>query len=154
MARSFSLTPTIFESNSTTSRTDRRCRLQRGPKMQVDRLGRREFIMLFGGALLPSTFDVARAWQVNRPQLVGLLAFAQVLASPLFDAFRDEMRKLGYIEGRSYGLEFRSARGDPDRLKSAAMELSEIPVDVIVTDSGAASIAAKKATERIPIVMG
>ena len=55
------------------------------------------------------------------------------------------MRKQGHVEGRTYALEFRSARGDPDRLRSVAVELAQIPVDVIVTDSGAASIAAKNA---------
>jgi len=64
------------------------------------------------------------------------------------------MHKLGHVEGQSYVLEFRSARGDPGRLQSAAGELAQIPVDVIVTDSGAASIAARKATASVPIVMG
>jgi putative tryptophan/tyrosine transport system substrate-binding protein len=113
---------------------------------------RREFITLLGGAAVGWPWT-AHAQQ-PQPARVGLLAFGQGLASPLFGAFRDEMRKLGHVEGRSYVLEFRSARGDPDGLQSAAGELAQIPVDVIVTDSGAASIAAKKATGSVPIVMG
>jgi ABC-type uncharacterized transport system substrate-binding protein len=112
---------------------------------------RREFITLLGGAAVGWPWT-AHAQQ-PQPARVGLLAFGQGLASPLFGAFRDEMRKLGHVEGRSYVLEFRSARGDPDGLQSAAGELAKIPVD-IVTDSGAASIAAKKATVSVPIVMG
>ena len=113
---------------------------------------RREFMALLGGV---TAWPVAaRAQQATPPARVGLLAFGQELASPLFGAFRDEMRKLGHVEGRSYVLEFRSARGDPDRLQSVAGELAQIPVDVIVTDSGAASMAAKKATVSVPIVMG
>jgi putative ABC transport system substrate-binding protein len=89
------------------------------------------------------------------PPHVGILAFGhQDLASPPLTAFREEMRKLGYVEGQNYVLEFRSARGDPARLGSVAAELAQIPVDVIVTDGGAASIAAKKATASVPIVMG
>jgi putative ABC transport system substrate-binding protein len=114
---------------------------------------RREFITLIGGAAAAWPL-AARAQQATQLARVGLLAFGQELASPLFGAFRDEMRKLGHVEGRSYVLEFRSARGDPDRLQSAAGELAQIPVDVIVTDSGAASIAAKKVTVSVPIVMG
>jgi putative ABC transport system substrate-binding protein len=115
---------------------------------------RREFISLLGG--VAATWPLAaRAQQPARPARVGILAFGhQELANPLFDAFRDEMRRLGHVEGRTYVLEFRSARGDPDRLQNAALDLSQIPVDVIVTDSGTASIAAKKATASIPIVMG
>jgi putative ABC transport system substrate-binding protein len=115
---------------------------------------RREFITLLGGGAAAWPFSV-RAQPAAPPARVGLLAFGhQELANPLFDAFRNEMRKLGHIDGRTYLLEFRSARGDPDRLQSAAAELVKIPVDVIVTDSGAASIAAKRATASIPIVMG
>jgi putative ABC transport system substrate-binding protein len=114
-------------------------------------MNRREFITLLGGAA--AAWPLAgRAQQATQPARVGLLAFGQELASPLFGAFRDEMRKLGHVEGRSYVLEFRSA--DPDRLQSVAGELAQIPVDVIVTDSGAASIAANKATVSVPIVMG
>jgi putative ABC transport system substrate-binding protein len=115
---------------------------------------RRAFITLLGGAGAAWPLG-ARAQQPAAPLArVGLLAFGQELASPLFGAFRDEMRKLGHVEGHSYVLEFRSARGDPGQLQSAAGELAQIPVDVIVTDSGAASIAAKKATASVPIVMG
>jgi putative ABC transport system substrate-binding protein len=114
---------------------------------------RRQFITLLVGTAVgwPLTAHAQQPTQLAR---VGLLAFGQGLASPLFGAFRDEMRNLGHVEGRSYVLEFRSARGDPDGLQSAAGEPAQIPVDVIVTDSGAASIAAKKATGGVPIVMG
>ena len=71
----------------------------------------------------------------------------------MFRAFRDEMQKLGQAEGQNYSLEFRLARGEPGRLHRDAAEFAQMPVDVIVTDSGAASIAAKKATATVPIVM-
>ena len=121
--------------------------------MRFYRLSRREITSLLGGAAAIWPLS-AGAQQATQPPRVGLLAFDQELTSPLFDAFRDEMRRLDHVEGRTYVLEFRSARGDSNRLKSVAMELIQIPVDVIVTDSGAASIAAKNATATIPIVMG
>jgi putative ABC transport system substrate-binding protein len=114
---------------------------------------RREFIMLLGGTAAVWPLKV---WAQQAPARarVGLLAFGQELEGPLFRVFRDEMRKLGHIEGQSYTLQFRSARGEPGRLQNAAAELVQIPVDVIVTDSGVASIAATKATTTVPIVMG
>jgi len=113
---------------------------------------RRDFITRLGGAAAAWPLG-ADAQQAAPPVRIGLLAFGQDLASPLFDAFREEMRKLGHFEGRTYGVEFRSARGDPDRLRSLAVELARLPVDVILADSGTASIAAKQATAVIPIVM-
>ena len=114
---------------------------------------RREFIMLLGGAA--AAWPLAtHAQQTARPARIGFLAFGQDLASPAFDAFREEMIRLGHVEGRTYVLEFRSAHGDPDRLQSTAMELVRLPVDVILTDSGTASIAASQATAIIPVVMG
>jgi putative ABC transport system substrate-binding protein len=78
---------------------------------------RREFITVVGGASLTWPFAV-RAQQPTRPFRIGVLAFGQDPASPLFDAFRDEMRNLGHIDGQTYVLEFRSARGDADRMQS------------------------------------
>jgi putative ABC transport system substrate-binding protein len=113
---------------------------------------RREFITLIGGAAAAWPL-AARAQQPARPFRIGVLAFGQDPASPLFNAFRDEMRKLGHIEGQTYILEFRSARGDADRTRSFAAELARLPVDVILADGGTASLAAKQATTAIPIVM-
>jgi putative ABC transport system substrate-binding protein len=113
---------------------------------------RREFITLIGGAAAAWPL-AAGAQQPARPFRIGVLAFGQDPASPLFNAFRDEMRKLGHIEGQTYILEFRSARGDADRTRSFAAELARLPVDVILADGGTASLAAKQATTAIPIVM-
>jgi putative ABC transport system substrate-binding protein len=115
-------------------------------------IGRREFITLLGGAAAAWPL-AARAQQAARPARIGLLAFGQPRDSSLFNGFREEMRRLGHIEGGTYVLEFRSGYGDPDRLQNAAAELVRLPVDVILTDSGSASIAAKHATAVIPVVM-
>ncbi|MFL6947364.1 MAG: ABC transporter substrate-binding protein, partial [Xanthobacteraceae bacterium] len=61
---------------------------------------RREFILALGGAAAVWPF-AARAQQATQPARVGLLAFGQELAGSLFGAFRDEMRKLGHVEGQS-----------------------------------------------------
>jgi putative tryptophan/tyrosine transport system substrate-binding protein len=75
-------------------------------------------------------------------------------SGPSVDAFRQELRELGYTEGRDIALEFRSAEGAPERLPDLAAELIGL-VDVIYTTWGTgAALAAKQATTTIPIVMG
>jgi ABC-type uncharacterized transport system substrate-binding protein len=63
------------------------------------------------------------------------------------------LRELGYFEGRNVAFEIRYADGKPERLPDLAAELIRLKVDVIVTQSGVAALAAKKATQTIPIVM-
>jgi putative tryptophan/tyrosine transport system substrate-binding protein len=113
---------------------------------------RREFITLLGGAAAAWPL-AARAQPSGRPARVGILTPGGELANPLFDAFRQEMRRLGYVEGRTLVLEFRSAAG-ADRLLELAAELVRLPVDIIVVEATAAARAAKQATSSIPIVMG
>lgn len=67
-------------------------------------------------------------------------------------AFRQGLHELGYSEGRSVVVESRFAERD-DTLSRAAAELVRLGVDVLVTDSTPAALAAKNATETIPIVM-
>ncbi len=69
------------------------------------------------------------------------------------DLFRQGLRDLGYVEGRNLALEIRYTREKPERLPDMAAELVGLKVDVIVTSSGVAALAAKKATQTIPIVM-
>ena len=69
-----------------------------------------------------------------------------------YDAFRQGLRDLGYVEGRSIAIEPRWAEGQPDQLSTLAAELVQLPVDVIVTFLGAAPHAAKRTTTTVPIV--
>jgi ABC-type uncharacterized transport system substrate-binding protein len=69
------------------------------------------------------------------------------------DSFRQGLRDLGYLEGRNIVLEILSAEGKPDRLPDLAAQYVRRKVDLIVTDTGTAAVAAKKATQTIPIVM-
>jgi putative ABC transport system substrate-binding protein len=72
----------------------------------------------------------------------------------LFEAFWQEMRKLGWIEGKNIAVEYRFAEGKNDRLPELAADLVRLKVDLIVVSSGGATnLAAKKATSTIPIVL-
>jgi len=68
-------------------------------------------------------------------------------------ALRDALQSLGYVEGRDIAYEARFAEGKPERLSGMAAELVSLPVDVIVTQGGLATLAAKRATSTVPIVM-
>jgi putative ABC transport system substrate-binding protein len=85
--------------------------------------------------------------------LIGVLVVGQPGNEEFWRLFRDEMRKLGYIDGRSVRYEFRSDEGHLDRLPALAAELVQQNVDVIVTWFTPAAVAAKQATPDIPIVM-
>ena len=69
-------------------------------------------------------------------------------------AFSGEMRGLGYIEGQTIALDFRLSKGIMDTLPALAAELVRDPVNVIVTDTTSATLAAFDAARTIPIVMG
>jgi putative ABC transport system substrate-binding protein len=69
------------------------------------------------------------------------------------DAFRLGLRDLGYVEGQSYVIEYRSADGRPERFPDLARDLVRLQVDLIVTRGEPAALAARQATGTIPIVM-
>jgi putative ABC transport system substrate-binding protein len=70
-----------------------------------------------------------------------------------WQAFRERLRELGYVEGKTAHFETRSAGGDLDRLPGLAAELVRLKVDAIVTAGSPAARAAKNATTSVPIVM-
>jgi putative tryptophan/tyrosine transport system substrate-binding protein len=98
---------------------------------------------------------LAAAQAAQKVFRVGLLSAAGRTADgapprPL----REGMRELGYVEGKNVLYEARFAEGAVDRLPALAAELVQLKVDVIVTQGGPATMAAKQATATIPIVMG
>ena len=69
------------------------------------------------------------------------------------DAFRQGLRELGYVEGRNFVIEYRSADGRDERFPGLAVELVRLKVDVILTRGTPAALAAKQATGTIPMVI-
>jgi putative ABC transport system substrate-binding protein len=85
---------------------------------------------------------------------LGILsAAAPIQPSPNFDAFREALRGLGWIEGSNISIETRYAEGDYRRLPSLAQDLVGRRMDIILPTSTPAAIAASEATGTIPIVM-
>jgi putative ABC transport system substrate-binding protein len=69
------------------------------------------------------------------------------------EGFRQGLRELGYVEGKNFVLEYRSADGRDERFPGLAAELVRLPVDLMVTRGTPAALAAKNATGTIPVVM-
>jgi putative tryptophan/tyrosine transport system substrate-binding protein len=97
----------------------------------------------------------ASAQQPRKPAKIGLLdpLAPGPARQPLWDAFRQRLHELGYGEGEQVAFVFRSAHGQPAKLPGLASELVGLNVDVIVSVTTPATIAAKRATATIPIVM-
>jgi putative ABC transport system substrate-binding protein len=97
---------------------------------------------------------MAEAQQAKKMPRIGILSPDAIsLRANLYEAFRQGLRELGYVEGQNLSFEWRSAEGKLDRLAGLAAELVRIKVDVIVTSGTPAAQAAKKATGTVPIVM-
>ena len=97
----------------------------------------------------------ARAQQTTKLQTIGFLYQSTPSAeSSRAAAFVQQLRKLGWIEGDTIAIEYRSAAGRPERMAEIAAEFVRLKVDVIVTSGTAAVMALKQATTAIPIVFG
>src|SRR5262245_43781142 len=108
---------------------------------------RRRFITLLGGvAAWPL---VARAQQGGLVKRLGILAGS---VDERISALREELQKLGWIEGRNLRIDLRSSLGDPDRIRTYAAELVTLAPDVIVTTSRATTAAVQDLTKTIPII--
>ena len=94
------------------------------------------------------------AQQATRIPKIGLLApIPQATAAHVIAAFREGLRALGYIEGKTVLLEVRLAEGAVERLPELARELVALKPDVIVASTDPAIAAVRRETRTIPIVM-
>jgi putative ABC transport system substrate-binding protein len=115
---------------------------------------RRDFITLLGGTAAAWPL-AARAQQAERVRRIGVLDVGSEsgpATQAQWIAFREELAKLGWTEGRNLESHFRFAGEDLDRLQSYAMELVRLAPEVAVTLGGAASRAMQRLTQGIPIV--
>jgi ABC-type uncharacterized transport system substrate-binding protein len=97
---------------------------------------------------------IASAQQPGKVPRIGFLDSSTASGSAvLVEAFRQEMRKLGWIEGKNITIEYRFAEQKNERLPELAADLVRLKVNLVVASSGPPALAAKKATTTIPIVM-
>ena len=87
------------------------------------------------------------------PKIAVLATATQVAFAPFLAAFRQELRELGYIEGKTVLLEVRLADGAAERLPQLARELVALKPDVIVATTDPAIAAVRRETQTIPIAM-
>ena len=124
--------------------------------MRHDGRGNRKFIGLTLGALLVAVYLPAEAQQTKKIPTIGYLTIgyppSEARPSTLREAFRHGLRELGYVEGKNILIEYRYAEGNSGRFPDLAAELVRLKVDLIVANVTAAAVAAKKATQTIPIV--
>jgi putative ABC transport system substrate-binding protein len=114
---------------------------------------RRDFLTLLGGAVAAASLAAA-AQEARKVPHIGFLGNSTAtLEANLLAPFREALRDLGYVEGRNIVIEYRWAEGNYERFPSLITELIALKVDVIVTAGTPASLAVKKATNSIPLVM-
>ena len=107
--------------------------------------------LILGGVLaLGPRFGEAQ--ESGRRHRIGLLS-PELPPPGLVEGLRERLSELGYVEGKTYVLESRTAGGNDERLGVLADDLVRSRVDVIVAVNTPAALAAKKATRKIPIVI-
>jgi len=101
-----------------------------------------------------ATVSLVEAQQSKKIPRIGFLNALFPTTNPArIEAFRQGLRELGYAERKNIVIEYRYAERKVDRLPALAAALVRLKVDVIVTSGSQETIAAKKATNTIPIVM-
>jgi ABC-type uncharacterized transport system substrate-binding protein len=115
-------------------------------------MGRKIFVGLLATALL-TTDPPADAQQPRKVPRIAFLLASSPGADSRVDGFRQGLRELGYMEGKSIAIEWRYAEGKEDRVPKLAAELVQLNVEIIVTQGTNVTRAAKNATKTIPIVM-
>ena len=112
-------------------------------------MNRRDFVATaLGVACLP---DVARAQAGSRIRRVGWLDLSS--SAENLGTFVQAMGARGWIEGKTFRVDYRGGEGKLERLAAVAAELVRLPADVIVAPGTPEAVAGKKATSAIPIVM-
>ena len=114
---------------------------------------RREFITLLGGAATwPLLAKAQQADQVRRVGVLSNIGESDLEAQSMVTALHEELRKLGWIDGRNLRVDHRWAAGNPERAATFAKELVALKPEVIVGHTTPSVIALRKQTDTIPIV--
>jgi ABC-type uncharacterized transport system substrate-binding protein len=115
---------------------------------------RRAFITLLGGAVATWPITALAQQPLGKVPRIGFLARTSAASlSPLLDSFRQGLRDLGWVDGKTIVIEYQFGDGQFNRLDELASALVRLKVDVIVTVDTPPTQAAKQATSTIPIVI-
>ena len=113
---------------------------------------RREFMTLLSGA---ATWPLAASAQQPTMPVIGLLSTTSDTVTARLRAFRGGLAEIGYVEGQNVAIDSRSADGQLDRFPALVADLVRRQASLIaVLGSAAAALAAKAATQTIPIAFG
>ena len=105
-------------------------------------------------SLLLAPCSPAEAQQIGKIPRLGFVDISTASASAVrLEAFWQEMRKLGWIQGKNITIEYRFGEQDNKRMPELAADLVRLKVDLIVVVGTGAAVAAKSATTNIPIVL-
>ena len=110
----------------------------------------REFVTLIGGAATAWSV-AARAQTAAKVPTIGFIGTSASGYISWSAAFAERLQELGWIEGRTVGIEYRWSEGRPERVAEIAVEFVHQKVDLIVAYGGAVTTL-KQATASIPIV--
>jgi putative ABC transport system substrate-binding protein len=111
-------------------------------------------VVLLIVTIVLTTAALGSAQQPKKVARIGFLGNSTPeLEANLVGPFREGLRDLGYIEKKSIFIEYRWIEGKYERLPTLINELLSLPVDLIVTAGTPASLAVKKATDSVPLVM-
>jgi putative ABC transport system substrate-binding protein len=113
---------------------------------------KRRILVCLLAAVLLTTISSAEAQQQAKVPKIGWLGVRPDDLTAGVALFHRELRALGYVEGKNFTLEYRSAENKLDRLPALADELVRLKVDVLVVAASNEARAAKNATRTIPII--
>jgi len=116
-------------------------------------LGRRRFMAALAGGLFAAPLAIEAQQRGHVPRIGYLGTSSPTLEAELVQAFRQGLRDLGDIEGQNIVIEYRWAEGNYHRLPDLVADFVRLKVDLIMTSGTPGALAAKQATQTIPIVM-
>jgi len=115
---------------------------------------KKAFCLALGALIFALGFPVQAQQRADKAARIAYLGNEQSpSASPREIAFLQGLRDHGWVEGQNIRIERRFWENRADRLPALAGELVRLKVDIIVTTTGSAALAVKKATHTIPVVM-
>jgi len=102
-------------------------------------------------ALTLAPFDMVQAQRIATMPRIGILT-PSVPPDALIERLLQALHDIGYVNGKTIGIELRFAEGKRDRLPELAAELVRLKVDIMYGRNSGAVSALKRATQTIPIV--